>query len=435
MRLLIPLMVLSISGIASARLKFGYDVRYRYEFTDNFNKKFYGKNMAYGVSRDGFLLQRVRAGLDYRREHMAFSLWLQDARAFDWSLPDRLFSSNPNKDYLELYKAFVKLDEPYGLPVEVKVGRQVITYGDHRVFGPGQWGNTGRYLWDAVKLRFVDGKNYIDLFYGRTIMHQIKRFSLFHRHMRSALAAYSHLEWGSGELILVFEPFAFTKWDRHDEFRGERGGSGKLQLLYAGARFSGRWGLVDWDATWLGSWGKRGPDRVDAYAYHWEMGINCRVGKAIVRPYVGVSYASGDKHPDDGRFNRFDGAFGSVDKAYGRMNLFKWSNLVDQEGGVEVSLSGDVYLKVQYHHFRLASSTDGWSLNPSYYRDKSGGSGKEMGHEFDVEASVRPLKNIKLSAGYGHFWPGEFVKKVAGAEEANWFFLQLRITGSLSPSL
>ena len=32
----------------------------------------------------------------------------------------------------------------------MRLARQQISYGDQRVFGPGQWGNTGRWCWDAA---------------------------------------------------------------------------------------------------------------------------------------------------------------------------------------------------------------------------------------------------------------------------------------------
>ena len=34
--------------------------------------------------------------------------------------------------------------------LDFKIGRQQISYGDARILGPGQWGNTGRYAWDAI---------------------------------------------------------------------------------------------------------------------------------------------------------------------------------------------------------------------------------------------------------------------------------------------
>ena len=116
-----------------------------------------------------------------------------------------------------------------------------------------------------------------------------------------------------------------------------------------------------------------------------------------------------------------------MDMAYGRMNLFKWSNLEDTEGGIEVWPAKGLHIKAEYHHFRLAQSKDGWSHNPSFYRDSTGSSGKEMGHELDIVAQWHISKIHEIQAGYGHFWPGEFVKKEASSSEANWVFIQYAI--------
>ena len=409
--------------------------RFRYEFQDRFNQKYYGQDPPYGKTRDGFLLGRFRFGADwYPSSHLHMALWVQDSRAWDWAMPDRAFYKktldayhNPEKDYLELYTTYIEITHPWTLPLSIKAGRQRIAYGDHRVFGPGQWGNSGRYIWDAVKVRLEKGKAFLDLFYGRNMIHEVRRFSLNHRHDKSTLAAYGHLPLSMGKhFTTIIEPFLFTKWDRHDRFKGERGGVGKLNLTYGGFHWIGQWHGLDWNHTWIGMWGHRGPDRVAAYAYHVEGGILPPLA-IKTRLYIAYSYASGDKHPKDGRWNRFDGAFGSVDMAYGRMNLFKWSNLEDTEGGLEIWPIKNLHIKLEYHHFRLAQSRDGWSHNPSFYRDPTGRAGKEMGHEMDIVARWRISRIHEVQAGYGHFWPGEFVKKEAHPSEANWFFVQYQI--------
>ncbi len=408
-----------------------FEERLRYEFKNNFNSKFYGSHLALGKQNDGFLLIRTRIGSDwYLNDRFHIAIWIQDSRAIDWGMPERAFYSrsldsenNPQKDYLELYTTFIELKRNFGLLIIIKIGRQRISYGDNRIFGPGQWGNSGRYIWDAVKFRVIWKGAFIDVFYGRNIIHKAHHFSLAHRHDKSTLAVYAHFPLLRKDFSMVFEPFVFTKWDRHDRFRGEKGINGKLQLVYSGFHMCGKWRFFDWNNTWVGMWGHRGSDSVSAYAYHLETGVRFK-DFLKSRVYLAYSYASGDKNPGDGRWNRFDGAFGSVDRAYGRMNLFKWSNLEDTETGVEFWPLKGAYLKLEYHHFRLAQSKDGWSHNPLYYRDPTGSSGKEMGHEFDALANLKIGKYQEIQIGYGHFWPGEFVKKLASTKESNWFFVQ-----------
>ena len=430
------LTVLTTSAAWGGKLVLSTQERLRYEVQSRFNQKFYGPHPPYGKTNDSFLLSRLRLGADwYPSPNLHLALWIQDSRAWDWAMPNRAFynksldaQNNPQKDHLELYTTYVEIIRPMGLPLSIKAGRQRIAYGDHRVFGPGQWGNSGRYIWDAIKIHLEKRGAFLDMFYGRNVIHEINRFSLKHRHDKSTLALYGHLTlapWRS--LKTTIEPFFFTKWDRHDRFSGERGGKGKLQLAYAGLHWTGKWHSLDWNHTWVGMWGHKGPDSVAAYAYHLEGGISFNT-PVKSRVYLAYSYASGDKRPKDGRINRFDVAFGSVDKAYGRMNLFKWSNLKDQEGGLEVWPLTGVHVKLEYHHFRLVQSKDGWSHNPSFYRDPTERSGKEMGHELDVVIQWKVSKSQEIQAGYGHFWPGEFVKKLASPQQASWFFIQYQIT-------
>lgn len=46
-------------------LKLGVNVRFRYEYQNNFNIKSYGKDPVVGEENDGFIIGRFRTGLDY----------------------------------------------------------------------------------------------------------------------------------------------------------------------------------------------------------------------------------------------------------------------------------------------------------------------------------------------------------------------------------
>jgi hypothetical protein len=49
-----------------------------------------------------------------------------------------------------------------------------------------------------------------------------------------------------------------------------------------------------------------------------------------------------------------------------------------------------------------------------------------MGHEIDVVTRWKLGQHHELQAGYSHFRPGEFVKKVAFPSQANRFLFQYR---------
>ncbi|NLC70213.1 MAG: alginate export family protein [Desulfuromonadaceae bacterium] len=415
------------------KLTFGANLRARYEFQNSFNQKFYGDNPAAGKEHDGFLLGRLRAGFDWRpTEKIHFALWGQNAEAWDSEMPDSAFYNgtfdrihHPNKDRLELFDAFVDIKDIFDTGLGIKAGRQRIFYGDNRVFGPGAWGNSGLWIWDAVKLSWVFDRGFVDLFYGRTMLHQVNQFSLHHRHGYESFGAYAHLDVLKKQPVRLFiEPMIFTKTDRHDSYKGETGPElDELDSWYWGGRIHAGAKGFEADGTYLRQEGDFGPDSLDAYGYHVMLAYTLPV---VWEPRLEVaySYASGDSDPTDGKRETFDGAFGAKDMMYGRMNMFSWSNLQDLEASLTVKPYKWLKIKGEAHQFKLADSRDGWSLNPKLYRDKTGASGKEVGKEVDLVVTCKYFKDHTLMAGFGYFWPDEFARKVASDVEASWVFLQ-----------
>lgn len=410
------------------------DVRYRWEYEENFNQKFYGASPPKGDANDGFLLQRFRLTFGFNPyKNVHISAGLQDSRAYDSALPGKAFYNspldlehNPNKDYWEPFDTYIELKNLFGQQLGLKVGRQTIAYGDKRVLGPGEWGNSGKYIWDAVKLSYRFGDHFVDTFYGRNIVHQPDRFSLDHRHFFEAFAVYSHFLVPAKNGKFYLEPFFISKWDSRDNYKSEDTSFGDFQSEYYGFRsyaeiFSGFY----YDLTFVRQEGHWGNDDLRAYGYHllagyqfhdvvWDPGISAE-----------FSYASGDGDPNDGNRGTFDGVFGAKDKMYGRMNLMAWNNLQDAQFNLEFKPLKKLKFKAEFHKFWLADDKDGWPLNAKVYRDKTGRSGNELGTEFDIVGKyITPLEGLEIQFGYGHFRAGEFVEKVADDVEANWCFLQ-----------
>jgi hypothetical protein len=135
----------------------GGQARLRYEYGDGFTIKGYEPG-----GHDQLLLERVRLDLAARFwDRPRLFLQLQDVHPFLTKLGQADFpTSSPIEDTLDirqLYAEWLKIgDSPFGF----RIGRQQIAYGDQRVFGPGNWGNTGRFAWDAAML-----KRYLNLFF------------------------------------------------------------------------------------------------------------------------------------------------------------------------------------------------------------------------------------------------------------------------------
>ena len=413
------------------QLIFGANIRFRYEYQDNFNCKYYGDQPKKGESHDGFLLGRFRFGFDYYpNQNLHLSLWIQDSEVWDSALGDSDFYKsefdrefNCYTDHWEPYNTFLEIREV--LPFSMKVGRQLFRYGNNRVFGPAQWGNTGSWVWDAAKIGYQFKDGFVDAYYGGTMIHDPDVLSLRHSHGYESFGSYSQFKLSKRLLNFTLEPFAMTKVNKDDRYKGEDGQPGNLDSYYVGARiFKNDLKGFDGDFTFIKREGDYASDDIDAYGYHMLLAYNIKQIGFKPRLSVEYSYASGDKDPADGKHGTFDAAFGARDRMYGRINLFHWKNLKDAQINLEVRPEKWLYFKVEYHQFRLAEEKDAWSLNKTVYRDTSGNSGDEVGKEIDLVGKFKLPKGNEIRLGFSYFWPGEFAENVASDQNAHWVFLQ-----------
>lgn len=403
------------------------EIRLSYELMDGFNDKVYGEAVAEGKSHDGYLLSRIRIAMIYAfTPNLLFKISIQDARTIDWEFNDNNWYSkefgmknNPQKDYLELYHTYIQASNIGGSPFTLTLGRQKIAFGDMRIFGPGEWKNSGKWVWDALKLSYSKGKNFIDFFYGASMLHDPGEFSLLHRWGYEGFGIYAHYAWEKG----IIEPVLAYK-------HNDNGNSSyhSLTHYYIGVRLYDDVAGFFYNGTYIRQFGEQisldgKKSDVDAFGWHLDAGYNFRIIGSDLKAGAGYTYASGDDSstPD---IERFDGVFGASDKYYGRMNLMKWSNLKDTELFLIVSLMKKIKAKIEYHKFKLANKSDKWRV----YRNHYGAWEDDLGSEIDVVLGYDIKKNIKFQTGYGHFSPGDFIKKNVPAQNpSDWFFFQMTI--------
>ncbi len=400
------------------------EVRLRYELMGGFNDKIYGETSAVGESQDEYLLSRIRLSMIYKfTPGLLFKISMQDARAMDWGFNDSDWYSkefgmenNPQKDHLELHHTYLQASDIGGSPFTLTLGRQKIAYGDNRIFGPGEWKNSGKWIWDALKLSYSKGNHFIDFFYGSSMLHDPNEFSLSHRWGYEGFGIYAHyaLETVSIEPVLAYKHNDNGNTTYHS-----------LTHYYAGVRLYDNIGNFFYNGTYIRQFGEQVSNEgtksdVDAYGWHLDAGYNFMLGSVKLKTGAGYSYASGDDSstPD---IEKFDAIFGASDKYYGRMNLMEWSNLKDAVLLLVVSPNKNINIKIEYHCFKLADKSDKWRS----YRNQTGANEDDLGSEIDAVLGYNVNKNIKIQTGYGHFWPGDFIiQNVPAHNRSDWYFFQ-----------
>jgi hypothetical protein len=404
--------------IGQSQLSIGGTYRLRYEFQNEYNIKTYGTG-----DHEDFLLSRLRLNFNLRLWNLSAFVQLQDARIFGSSFDDSDFqSSNPYHDNMDIRQAY--FDYEAGEKLEIKIGRQEIAFADRRIFGPGDWGNTGRYMWDAARLRFHNSLIDSHFLVGRYIIPDPDRWPNKHAPDPTAYANYTMIK----NLPFDFDVFYVFKRDDHGNTPGEKG-EGNLTSHSLGFRIDDTIGRLDYGITFARQFGRWGSDTLRSYGLATMLGytLDC-----LWSPHVMVQFinGSGDDNPNDGIKGTFDGVFGGADTVlYGWMNMFFWSNTREYRLDLILSPTENISFRGEFHYFTLDEKKDAWYFpGNAQRRDLSGISGRELGHEVDLTFHYTLVKWFDVIGGYCFFVPGEFIKKTGPDPLTQWMFLQTEIS-------
>ena len=422
------------SGSRPQHLTLNLKLRERLELWQGMNALNYGDSRpsAPGELDDRILLQRIIAGFHYQIDRQTDLFFhLQDARAWGWSLrhsidpsffkihpkdkPEPYYLMNPNEQFLEIYDAHLK-HRFVGEPIEITLGRQKISFGDNRIFGPGEWGNTGRWTWDALRIQWRKNSYSLDLFAGGTKTHNPVITTLPFTQMEyTGVGFYGSIDLKKGYVI---EPFYAWKGPGNAPFARER----KLSMHWVGLRSTGNLTKnLTHDLTLVGQTGRKENQQLIAYAIAAK--LSYQQSNLTARPELSLrwSYASGGSG-NDGKLHTFDPVFGARDRYYGLMNLLSWSNLDDRECIITLRPDRSNSIELAYHWF-FVPHPENQRINGTLQLDP----GQHfLGSELDIQWRAKVHKDFEFTGTFGRFIPGN-VKPIAGKEPRSATYLSFQI--------
>ena len=121
----------------------------------------------------------------------------------------------------------------------------------------------------------------------------------------------------------------------------------------------------------------------------------------------------------DETFNRL---FGSSNRFYGILDYFVWSNMIQPSVGVSAQPTSKSRIFAIYRAVWLASENDAWSRADRV--DPLGDSGDFVGQEVDLMLEYRVNDHWALEVGYGHFFPGNFVRNTGDSPDSDRLYVQ-----------
>lgn len=462
--------------------------RERFEYRENW----IDFNDDYDLRDDVAMLQRLRFGLRIQPARwLTLYGQIQDSRTFfdetNGDLGDpfrgiRAYSASPvgtrefvlHNSSIDLRQGWVEFGGLEQGPFALRVGRQVLAYGDERLIGGFEWDNNAR-TFDAAKAQWKSDGFQIDAFAGWVVSHKNDRFNdpdtadllAGVYSMISAVPAHQL------DAYLLFRSksdvdFSTVFSDRPQQNGGNSAPPGDYFTFGCRAKSKdaalGPW---DWNGEFSIQWGavvnpmgfyaldpltgEHVPvDRIGtrtintlrqdllACAAHVEFGytIECPWRPRL---HVGYSYGSGDENPSDGECGTFQNMFPTNHKFYGYMDRFSWQNMHNPEVGVTLKPTAAVQMTLDYHMFWLDETEDSWRFAA---QEPVGGQGRYanallggtpvpetavlgrnilrgapssfVGSELDFVVSWKVAKWLKLEGGYCHFFAGDYVLDSAG---------------------
>ena len=434
-------------SFAGGKVVFDVQERLRWEVRDNnfdFNR---GVN---AVTDDGWLLDRFRIGMTLKPIP-----WLkiyaqgQDSREFFAGrtlVPGT--GGAEGDDSFDLRQAYIDVSNYSKCPWGLKVGRQVLSYGDERLIGATDWNNFGR-TFDAAKITYKITGFSVDAFASTPVVITRNNFNqsdLFNgteinRHLvfSGVYAKFDSLPFGTVDLysLVVNEPRGNTanvqgslaapvttgSSARHSDFvtLGTRivGDPKKLH----GWEFQGEFAYQTGDVRGL---------KLDAFAATVGVGYNF---DAPLKPriYAEYNHASGDGNPADGNVGTFQNLFPTNHKPYGVMDAFAWQNLHNAMLSLKVTPLKNVTAQVDCNAFWLADTNDVWyrangltAVRP--LNAAARGASDYAGTELDFIATWNATNYLQMQAGYSHFFAGPYLKDTGFHSDANFGYLQATLS-------
>jgi hypothetical protein len=439
--------------------------RARWEIRDN---NFDFNDAVNALTDDNWFLQRFRIGLTIK-PCAWFKIYAQgqDSREINSDRPDFPgVLGAEGDDAFDLRQGYLEFGDAKTFPLTLKVGRQVLSYGDERLIGSFDWNNIGR-TFDAAKLRWEEKLWWLDAFASTVVVptrgkynqsdfvngNETDREQVFsglyfsttalsfqttdvyalHLHENTSPkyqpTALGDTNFGTFGLRVKSKPGAFAPKPAPLPADGKSIVDGKsAPAPLPPPKPAG----FDYDAEFAFQTGEvRGLD-LTAWAVHGGIGYTL---DAAWLPRLGVaySYGTGDGDPTDHDIETFQNLFPTNHKFYGQMDVFSWQNMHDLEVSVKAQPIKAVSLKAEYHAFWLASTDDVWyrangvtAVRPLNALARN--ADNYAGSEVDVTVQWTVNKHFAVEAGYSHFFAGEYLADTGPSDDADFGYVQATIT-------
>jgi len=397
-----------------SQFKVDADIRSRFEYRHGFSTLFPDN-----ADPAAFVIQRTRLNLDYNLDNLTIMMSFQDVST--WGDTKQIDAIDSNNSF-SLFQSWIEYK--FAENWSTKLGRQVISYDNQRIFGGLDWAMQGRFH-DAALLKYKKDNFLIDL--GFAFSHQSQRIEDTNFLLQGAFTyksmqyAYLKKNFEKGLLSFLFLNTGFQNITGNIiqpldgvNYRQTTGTYFKFPMSNIAFEGNAYYQSGEVDKT------------TDLSAYNLAL-------EAIYTPNnttfgLGVEILSGTDQVESTDNNSFFPLYGTNHKFNGFMDYFYTGNHANNVG------LNDIYAKALFktgEKSNLLAKVHYFGANA----DLQSNAGSYLGTEIDLVYTQQIIESVSLNIGYSHMFVSDSMSLIKGGRPSdntnNWAWVQLKIMPTL----
>jgi len=380
--------------------------------------------------RQRFIGQRTRLGLDVRvSPRVEGRVLAQDTRF--WGVDGTTVETGQEVESLDLLEGYADLRWIWDLPLDVRLGRQQLSYGRERLVGTEDFGASAR-TFDAYRFRFVMGALLLDVFSAKLVDTNPPGppgLPVMSDQDRNFSGAYFTREGGHIERLDLYWLRDIDK--THPTTTGEikRHTLGVLGrgALPAALAIEVEYGYQTGEAG----------DALDIAAQMLVAELSyTRKEARDLQAALAFEWASGDPDPADGELETWSQLFPSTHRHLGTMDYVGRQNIRDIRGQLGARVTSRITGLLDYHLFRLDQPEDAWFntagevtqagvrvFGPDPSRTEA-----DLGQELDLLFRYEGFPGAGIELGYSRFFAGDLIGEGDAPDDgSDWVYVQVKV--------
>lgn len=413
---ILVLVVISSNFITAQELNVDMQLRPRFEYRNGFKQLM--PNTQYPTS---FVSNRARLNVGFSNEKLKTYISFQNVSV--WG--DVASTSTTDKNSIKLYQAWAsyQLNNDWS----AKIGRQVLSYDNQRIFGGLDWAQQGQ-SHDAALIQYTKNKSKLDVGFALNNSSEVSFESEYAVTYKNMQYAWFHHDFDNVGLSIL----ALNNGYQYEDVTEGKFKNAYLQTVGSFVKF-GKSKFYG-DAAIYGQFGEQSvtTDKQKVSAFYGSLNLGYKVTENF-NGEIGFEYLSGtDGDETSDKSNSFTPLFGTNHGFNGFMDYFYVGNHKNSVG------LQDYYIRLKYNkdkwqfamipHVFLA---DGNILNPTTFEKED----SYLGTEIDLTATYKVNKDIKITGGYSQMFGSsslEILKDDGDKNNMNnWAWLMITINPKL----